>query len=254
MKGLVIKDLMCLRKQLILFGFTVASVMVLAVMFVLSVRFGNIGKMVEDMLATKPDFNFTQKDINNMAILSLLTFMFLPIACVGDFANVFEADGKAGFAKVSAFLPISIERRVLAKYITILMMFGIGVGVDLAITAVLSAVTDLVSFWDYSKSLLTAASVMSIYGAIEIVFCFLFGHGKEDYARMAAFISLVSAVILLNLKKIKVLLTSSEFYPYDGMVRFLENKCYLFCLTAVLVMSASYVASVSIAKRKRGIV
>lgn len=253
MKGLVIKDLMCIRKQLILFGYTVASVAVLSVMIVLSCRFGNLRweKSGMEMMAVEP--YFSEQDLNRMACLTLKFFLFLPIVCVGDFANVFEADGKAGFAKVSTILPISVGRRVLAKYVTILMLFTTGVAVDLAITTVLAFLTDFISFWDFTLTILLFASVMGIYGAIEIIFCFLFGYGKEDYARIAALLSLLVAAVILNLDRIKGFLTS-----FDGsmaeLLKIMDKKNYNIFLIAVFVMGASYFASVTIAKRKRGVV
>ena len=50
MKGLIIKDLMCLRKQLIIFSYVVIAVLVISVMFVLSARFGNIALANESMM------------------------------------------------------------------------------------------------------------------------------------------------------------------------------------------------------------
>ena len=53
MKGLIIKDLMCLRKQRVTFCFTVLSVIVISVMFVLSAKFGNIASANQEMMAAK---------------------------------------------------------------------------------------------------------------------------------------------------------------------------------------------------------
>ena len=50
MKGLIIKDIFCLRKQLKTFTFVLIGVFVLALMYVLSARFGNIAKAGADML------------------------------------------------------------------------------------------------------------------------------------------------------------------------------------------------------------
>lgn len=126
MKGLMIKDLMCLRKQMILFAYTVAGVLALSIMFVLSVRFGNIA-----------DANQTM---------------------------IFRMDGKAGFSSISSILPLSVNKRVLAKYLTVFMMFGIGVVVDIVISFVLSMFTDIISFVDFFGIIISAASLMCIYG------------------------------------------------------------------------------------------
>ena len=122
MKGLVLKDLMCLRKQLMIFGYVVVGVLVLSVMFVLSARFGNIAMANQAMVATE---GLSASDITNLSTNVLILFMLLPLATVGDFANVFTEDGKAGFFNVSSVLPISVKKRVLAKYVTIFAMFGL---------------------------------------------------------------------------------------------------------------------------------
>ena len=171
MKGLVIKDLMCLRKQGIVFMYVVIATVVLAVMFVLSSQFGNIYIGNQQMIA---ESQLSGVDIKNLSSMMLDSFMMLPIALVGDVATIFLYDGKAGFGNVSATLPLPIYKRVMAKYLTVLMMFGIGVGVDLVISFVLTLLTDIVTFTDFLGIILSFASVMSIYGSLTILFCPLF--------------------------------------------------------------------------------
>ncbi|MBP5762642.1 MAG: hypothetical protein J6W48_06675, partial [Lachnospiraceae bacterium] len=47
MKGLVIKDIMCLKKQLTTFAFVIAGVVVISILYVLSSRFGNLATVGE---------------------------------------------------------------------------------------------------------------------------------------------------------------------------------------------------------------
>lgn len=255
MKGLIIKDLMCLKKQLIIFGYVVVSVLVLSIMFVLSSQFGNLAIANQEMMVEN---SMTDMDIVNLSTVFLMLFMLLPIAMVGDFACVFEEDGKAGFEKVSAILPLSLHKRILSKYMTILMMFGAGVGIDLLIAFVLSIITDLISFADFFGIIIAAASVMSIYGSLVIVFCFLFGHGKEDLARIATVLLLLGSIILLNFSKIKMILfnVSSETgtLPDFRFVDFIKQQSGILFMAAVFVMFVSFFVSVTVAKRKRGIV
>ncbi len=258
MKGLIIKDLMCLKKQLIIFLYIVVSVLVISVMFVLSARFGNIYLANQEMMVEN---SLTDLDIANLSTIILILFMFLPIASVGDFASVFEADGKAGFAKVSSVMPLSVAQRVMAKYITILSMFGIGVLIDVAVAFVLSMLTDIISFSDFFGIIISAASIMSIYGAMVIVFCFLFGYGKEDYARILALLCMLVTALLVNFSKVKEIVTSIAERNGGGDIDFLsdfmnffKHKSYILFVIAALVMTVSYFASVFVVKRKRGVV
>ena len=50
MKGLILKDIMCLRKQLTVFCYVIIGVLIVSVMFVLSTRFGNLASGASEML------------------------------------------------------------------------------------------------------------------------------------------------------------------------------------------------------------
>ena len=106
MKGLILKDIMCLRKQLTVFCYVIIGVLIVSVMFVLSTRFGNIASGASEMLAEN---SMTEFEINNLATLALVLFMFLPLAVVGDVLNVFEEDSKAGFATVGGYMQETLE-------------------------------------------------------------------------------------------------------------------------------------------------
>lgn len=255
MKGLVIKDLMCLRKQLIIFSYVVVSVLVLSVLFVLSARYGNIALANENM---QLENDMDALDIKNLSTWVLCIFLLLPIATVGDAATLFMEDGKAGFSKVSACLPLSMEKRVLSKYITIFAMFGIGVATDLLIVTILSMLTDIISFGEFSGIVLSAASLMSIYGALVIVFCFLFGYGKENYATISSFCVMIVTAIVWKFPRIKALYASMKNTDADpafhDFINFFKQKYYILLILAMITMMISYFISVWIAKRKRGVV
>ena len=255
MRGLILKDLMCLRKQLIIFSYIVVSVLVLSVMYVLSAKYGNIALANKEMMIEN---GMDTIDIRNLSTWVLSIFLLLPIATVGDAATIFTEDGKAGFSIVSASLPLSVEKRVLAKYMTIFAMFGIGVATDLLIVSVLSVLTEMISFAEFSGIVISAASLMSIYGALVIVFCFLFGHGKEDYATLSSCGVMVFTAVLFNIHKIKKLFSpasdSEGMQAFDAFINFFKQKFYVLFFLAVITMAVSYFASVRIAKRKRGVV
>lgn len=266
LKGLVIKDLMCMRKQLVIFGYVVLSVLVISVMFVLSAKYGNIAVGNAQMLQ---DNSATEIDVNNLSIVAIIAFMLLPIAVVGDFSMIFMEDNKAGFAKVSASLPLTIHQRVLAKYITALLLFGIGVVIDLVIAFVLSRLTDVINLGDFVGIIISSASIMGIYGAFVIVFCFLFHAGSEKYASLCGVLCLGGFVVLFNFSKVWGLFQdiatgglgdridgggSVAFGEFGGYIEFFMDKAFLLFLTAIISLTLSYFLSVAIAKRKGGVV
>lgn len=257
MKGLIIKDLMCLRKQRIIFIYTVVAVIVLSVMFVLSARFGNMALAGKEIML---ESGVSDVDVRNIATMVLILFMLIPIATVGDVSTVFVADGKAGFANISSVLPLSIEKRVMAKYLTVITMFGIGVTIDLVISFVLSFLTDIVSFADFFGIIISVASIMIIYGAFTIMFCFLFGCGKEGYAQIVTLSLMFFGTILFNFNKIKMIISSiinnddGDIVFINDFMNFIKQKYYILFAMAIVIVISSYLASVYIAKRKRGIV
>lgn len=257
MKGLMLKDLMCLRKQMILFAYTVAGVLVLSIMFVLSARFGNIADANRTMMIEN---NLSDIDIKNLCTTALILFMLLPIAMVGDVTAIFRLDGKAGFLSVSSILPISVNKRVLAKYLTAFVMLVIGVSVDIAISFVLSILTDIISFTDFFGIIISAASLIGIYGTVAIMFCFLLGYGKEDYAIIVSWAAMIIFVIFANIKKIKLIFASISTGNSDGIgffddfMDFIKHKYYVLFAIAVIATAGSYFLSVEITRRKRGVV
>ena len=107
MKGLILKDIMCLKNQLKTFIFVLFGVIVTSILFVLSARFGNLAQAGREMLRTEQASDI---DVKNLATVALVLFMLLPIATVGDTANVFQADGKAGFYRVAGAFPFPSRR------------------------------------------------------------------------------------------------------------------------------------------------
>lgn len=259
MKGLIIKDLMCLRKQRTTFIFTVIAIIVLGIMYVLSVRFGNIHYLNQQMMSGN---GLSVAEINSMCTMVLVLFMMLPIALVGDVVTVFIYDGKAGFANVSATLPLSVNKRVMAKFLTVMILFCLGVATDLVISFLLSFFTDILSFLGFLGIIFSAASVMSIYGSFTIFYCFLLGYGKESYAQILSILTMITSFVLVNFSKIKMIMIEiiapeveeSDISFLTDIMEFIKQRFYVLFFIAVIVMLLSYAGTVTVAKRKRGMI
>ncbi len=255
MKGLIIKDVMCLKKQLMMFVYVLIGVLVISVMFVLSAKLGNLAAVGQDMVRSDSELSVT--DVQNMAVEALVLFMLLPLAVVCDISHVFTADGKAGFYKISGAFPIPLYKRLLARYLTIFVFFGMGTLIDIVIAFVLSRLTDLITFREFLGIILSAASVMSIYSALMVFFCFVFGYGKESYAQIASLFSMAAAVILMNLRTIREIMTGvvdrEQFSGWE-ILDFIKYKAWILILIAAFVSLLSYGASYLITERKRGVI
>lgn len=262
MKGLIIKDVMCLKKQLTVFVFVLIGVVAVSIMYVLSAKFGNIALAGREMLASE---DATAVDVKNLSSMALVFFMMLPIATVGDMANVFTADGKAGFARMAGALPVSIKKRLLSKYLTIYALLGLGVIVDVLLAFVLSLLTDIISFADFFGIIISVSSVMGIYSALVIFFCVLYGYGKEDFAQISSLITMYLAFFLIRLDLIKQIIadivaggagteaSESTLLLWQAL-DFIKEKFWILFVIAALVCILSYVATLQVAKRKRGVI
>lgn len=262
MKGLLIKDIMCLRKQLTVFGFVVAGVLAVGIMYVLSARFGNIATANAKVIAEN---QMDPYELNNIATLALALFMLVPLASVGDLLNIFVADRQAGFEKVAGILPLSVGKRVTARFITIFTLFGIGAVIDIIIAFILSVMTDIISFSDFVGIIISASSLMCIYSALVILYCILMGKGRETVAMILSLLCMVLIYVILRFNKLKDILIAiialddtgdsgmSTDYFWD-FITFIKQKSYVLLITAIIIMAVSYCISYVIADKKRGVI
>ena len=257
MKGLIIKDIMCLKKQLTIFVYVLISDLIVSVMYVLSARFGNISAAGKVMLAEN---QMSGIDIKNLASMALVFFMLLPPATVCDMVNVFQADGKAGFYKIAGALPVSLKKRVLSKYLTIYTLFLIGGAVDILMAALLAGLTDLITFKDFFNIIVSCVSVMSIYSSLVILYCIVIGYGKEMYAQLLSIGTMLLAVILVNWNTLRKIMTAiitddiGDAVHIWRILDFIKEKSWILFIIAILTSVLSYVLTTVTAERKRGVI
>ena len=254
MKGLIIKDFLCLRKQLTNYAFILAGVVVISILYVLSYRFGNIHAGILEMTETG---QISTTETVQIFGLGILIFMLVPIACTGDITNLFMDDANASFYKVASSLPVSIDQRIICRFFSGWLFIAIGVIVDLIMAGILSSLTDLISFGDFCGVVISFASLMLMYVSMLILFMYLLGKEKATYANVIPLIIGVLIYILANWETVKAFLIGGEddalFDSYNHTVEFIEHRFYLLFIAAVVVSAGSYFASVSIAHRKRGV-
>ena len=121
MKGLIFKDILCLKKQFVVFCYVLIGVLAVSVMFVLSVGSGNLADAKTVILAEN---QMEPEDIKNMSCIALVMFMILPLACVGDTLNTYEQDGNAGFFRIASTFPIPLHKRILSRFLSVLTVLG----------------------------------------------------------------------------------------------------------------------------------
>lgn len=254
MRGLLIKDFYCLKKQLINYGFIIVGVVVISIMFVLSYNFGNIHAGFAEMVDSGQN---TEADIRQIARNAMLLFMLIPMACAADLSNLFTDDENASFYKVAAAFPVSIGKRVACRFIAGYLFIAIGVAVDLIITVILSSLTDIISFGKFCGVIVTFASCMLMYISMFILLVYFLGNGRITYANVIPLLIGAAVFVLANFDKVKDFMTGANdnalLELYDQVTEFMFHRSYILFIAAIIVSGAAYLAAVHIAGRKRGV-
>lgn len=254
MKGLLIKDFYCLKKQLINYGFIIVGVVVVSILFVLSYNFGNIHAGFTELIDSGQS---SEAGITMIASNALLLFMLIPIACTGDITNLVIDDEKASFYKVASTLPVSIGRRVACRFIAGYLFIAIGVAVDLIMSIVLASITGIISLGKFFGVITSFASIMMMYVSLFILLVYVLGKGKNAYANMIPLLAGAAVYVCANFSSLRAFLTDSDdnalMELYHRTTEFMFYRSYLLFIAAIVLSGSAYIAAVGIAKRKRGV-
>lgn len=251
MKGLIIKDLMCLRKMRATFVFVTVSSFVITVMALISARIGNIALAEKEYLAGGTDMPMSPVHVLWYAVAVIV---LLPLASIGDSLTLaFEADKNAGFTGIAGALPVSVKQRITARFITLFLTCGTGTVISLALSFILSLFTDIMTLGGFAGLVLSAASLILIFSALEMILIFLLKMKNTDYVRIISLLIMAAAFILCSLKRIIDALRDMKPTELitDGLI-FLENRWFILAVSAAVCLLVSYFVSAGIAERKRG--
>ena len=251
MKGLIIKDLMCLRKMRATFVFVTVSSFVITVMALISARCGNIALAEQEYLTGGSDMPISPAYILWYAVAVMV---LLPLASIGDTLTlVFEADKNSGFAPVAGALPLSVKQRITARFITLFLTCGTGAFISLALSFILSLFTDIMTFGDFAGLVLSAASLILIFSALEMILIFLLKMKNTDYVRIISLLIMSAVFIVSILGRIidAIRAVKPTELITDGLL-FLENRWFILAAAAAVCLLVSYLVSAGIAERKRG--
>lgn len=248
MKGLIIKDLYCLKKQIVMYAFIITGVVAVAIMFVFSEKYGNLKDAVYEM---------TQAgiDIASVVKITVMFFMLLPLVCTGNIADTFADDKAAAFFKTAAALPVTAEKRVLSKFVTAVLFLALGLAVDIAMAAVISSVSDIIVFSKCAGVLVSLTACMLIFMS-----CVILLNYAGVPSMYSTFVPLGAAGIIILAAKIKDIINALSSDDVSGIARTfravinaLESRPHIFMIAAVSVACLGWLVSVRFAKRKRGV-
>ena len=253
MKGLVFKDFICLKRNFKMFLFVTLGVIAVAVMFVLSSRFGNVADMFEDYDST----DTASKSLLLAVIdLSLHCILLIPIAFVANVVDCFLADEKADFYKNLFSFPLNYYEITGARYITLLIYGAIGIFCSLISAISICACSETIIFKDMIAAIAFFGGLFIIDVCAGIPFVYIFG------SKVSKIISIVLIVIFFGIgaviandkmKAYEHLPDEARIIVFFGKIKdFIIENGPIVMVVAAVILVCSYFCSVFIIKKKRG--
>lgn len=253
MRGLIQKDMYCLRKNLRLFFCVTVGIILLSVLFCLSSRYGNVAKGIEEMKAQSP---MGEEVFYSFFQAAVWVILFIPIAFVSMIVECFKEDRKAGFWKCMFSLPLSNHRIVGSRYLSCLLFAVVGVCGSLLAGIAVSLTSQVFAFEKLCGYVLTFCAVLLIYMSIVMFLLYLLGVEKADLIQCIPFL----AVFLIAMVMVANRLFSMPEESVDALVielfrklaDFLSDYSVVFIIAALICMVLSYLGACQVIEKRKG--
>lgn len=178
MKGLIYKDILCLKKNLKMFTMVTLGIVSLAVMYVVSSKYGNVADFLHQQDFGEDTMSKTM--LLSMLNLTLLIVINIPMAFIGNILDCFNEDKKAGFHNILFALPISKRKIVGARYASILMYMLLGFACAGVSAITISIVSDEYTFFEMMGTVFAFAGVNIAYMSIVIPLLYYLGSARGE--------------------------------------------------------------------------
>ena len=256
MKGLILKDIYCLRTRMMAYIMTMVAALVLGILISLSSEYGNL--RFDVFMAG--DASITEDDMASYKIiLGGGTFLAVLISLGVGFDGImtFHMDEKANFNDVLRSMPVKPEEIVLARYITTYGFLLLSYVSSVLVALMISPVVKMFSLGEMIYAGTVLACALAIGLGVSICALFLWNKKTFDRIFVGAF---VGAYALFAI----AFIVSDTYYEnrLDAIMGVLMDKgkilyesCLLWLLpVAILMVAVCYFVSVWIIKRKgRGV-
>ena len=223
MRGLYYKDMCCLKKLLRTMMPVCIATLIFALLVVLSIRYGNMGRM----LSGEVEEAINEENAPVILFYIIGISLLIPMGFFVDALRCFEMDEQAGFEKVVRTLPVKAADAVTARYLIYLTFGAISMGRSCLSAAIVAASAGAVGIEELSMKNLTQlilmiAAVLLLFCGIQIPLFYALGKKKGTVASLILFLVPVG---LLYLKFITLLdaLPGMELFRYL-MEKFREGR------------------------------
>lgn len=254
MRGLIIKDFCCLRKSRKTFILVAAGVILMAVLFVLSCRFGNLAAARTRIGLEDP----TLAEMLEQAAEIVICFLLLiPIAFLGSLVECFKEDARAGFRKPLSALPLSPWKVVGSRFLTCLLFAAVSMGVSALAALCVSSVEDRYRLGKLLVLILTFGACFLIYMSLCMFLIYVLGARRADLIQILPLALLYLAVgcsLILRLQE----MSEEEMIRFGKQIgpklwEILERGYGLLLLLAAGCMTLAYLGSVAVVKQRKGV-
>ncbi|MGN0164765.1 MAG: ABC-2 transporter permease [Lachnospiraceae bacterium] len=254
MKGLVRKDLYCLKKSIKLFAAVTLGIIVISVLFVLSTKYGNIAKAIDSL---DKSGDMSRENFFKVYQLAIWACLAVPMAFIANVTDCFKEDNRADFSKFLFTMPVKYSGIVGARYISCLIFAGVSFLGSVIAAFFISLATDTFGFAGLLSVLSFIAAVLIVYMGVVLFLIYVIGSNHTDLIQCLPFIAVaVIAYIIFSVKIMSIgdgqLNQIMESAILKKGKNFIESYG-IFCLLAGLVfLGLSYLGSLAVMNRKKG--
>lgn len=256
MKGLILKDIYCLRTRIMTYVLTLVAALVIGILISLSSEYGNmrLDVMMGDAAAVSEDDLAAHK-----VMLGGATFLaiLLPLGVGFDGIMTFHMDEKANFGDVLRTMPVKPVEIVLARFSTAYGFLLTGYVSSILIALLISPVVEVFTLGE----MIHAGTVMTCALAVGlgVVCCALFMWKKKtcEYIFIGVFLGVyaIFAIAIVTLSNRYGDQVDAIMNTFMDKVKILFDNCLTWLIPVALLMTVvCFFVSVLIVKRKgRGV-
>lgn len=247
MVGLIYKDLCCLRKNIKAFVLVTFVTIVLSVLFILSIKYGNVALMIADM---------SEEEFFGMFQTAIWCVLILPIASSAMIQECFKEDTNANFKKCLYAMPVKEESVVGGRYMSGLAFLFLGFLGTLVASFCISLSTDTIKFTQLLSYCVTFLAVLIVYEAFVMFVLYTVEGKKADLIQCIPLVVLLFGFGYFFVNEINDM-TDEQFMEFSMNIMNKANDmmmkyCIWILLGALFLMGISYAGSV-IVQKKRGL-
>ena len=249
----MVKDYYCLRKEIRTFMFVTTGIVIVALLFFLSLQYGNLARGVGEM---ETETQFTGEELEELLQIPIMFMLMVPIGFVSNIVECFRADEKAGFSKQLYSMPLTSYQIAGARYFSCILFLVISLFAAMIAALLMTFMTDTMKFGDMFGCSMTFAAFFLFYMSIMMPLLYSASVKMVEKFQIGFVVLLLIAMEAFFATKLMALPeaegTSVMMDTFRKVKDFLTNEYIKLFLMAGLGMLISYFVSVQILEKRKG--